>query len=124
MRSSLAPAEVPLARGAAERFDDVATAAVARIDKRWGRELSDVQFVVEDVPDLSDWDREWVPLGRGEAAEAGLPARVVLHRRPIQTRAGGEIELRRLVLDTVVEQVADLLGVDPEEVDPSYSGGA
>jgi predicted Zn-dependent protease with MMP-like domain len=123
MRGALAPAEVPLARSAGERFDDVATAAVARIDKHWGRELSDVQFVVEDVPDLSDWGRDWVPLGRNEPAEAGLPGRVVLHRRPIQTRARGEIELRRLVLDTVVEQVADLLGVDPEDVDPSYSGG-
>lgn len=122
MRGSLAPAEVPLARGAAERFDDVAAAAVARIDKRWGRELSDVQFVVEDVPDLSEWGRSWVPLGRNEPAEAGLPARVILHRRPIQTRASGEIDLRRQVLDTLVEQVADLLGLDPEDVDPAYSG--
>lgn len=122
MRASLAPAEVPLARSGAERFDDVAAAAVARIDKHWARELSDVQFVVEDVPDLSGWGRAWVPLGRNEPAEAGLPARVVLHRRPIQTRARGEIELRRLVLDTVVEQVADLLGVDPDEIDPAYSG--
>jgi predicted Zn-dependent protease with MMP-like domain len=121
MRGSLAPAEVPLARSGAERFDDIAAAAVARIDKHWARELSDVHFVVEDVPDLSSWSRTWVPLGRNEPAEAGLPARVVLHRRPIHTRATGEIELRRLVLDTLVEQVADLLGIDPEEVDPAYS---
>lgn len=113
---------MPLPRTGPERFDEVATAAVARLDKRWGRELTGVQFVVEDVPDLSTWGREWVPLGRHEPAEAGLPARVVLHRRPIQTRAHGEIELRRLVLDTVVEQVAELLGLDPEQVDSGYSG--
>lgn len=111
-----------MARSGAERFDDIAAAAVARLDKHWASELADVQFVVEDVPDLSTWTRTWVPLGRAEPAEAGLPARVVLHRRPIQTRARGEIDLRRLVLDTVVEQVADLLGVDPDEVDPAYSG--
>ncbi len=118
----MAPAEVPLARTTAERFDDVATAAVARLDRRWARELADVQFVVEDVPDVEGWDRDWVPLGRADPAEAGLPARVVLYRRPIQTRAPGEIALRRLVLDVVVEQVADLLDVDPEQVDPGYSG--
>ena len=121
LRGSLAPAEVPLARTAAERFDDVATAAVARLDKRWSAELADVHVVVEDVPDLSDWERDWVPLGRSDAAEAGLPARVVLYRRPIQTRARGEIAMRRLVLDVLVEQVAELLGVEPTEVDPGYA---
>lgn len=123
MRGALTPAEVPLARSAAERFDDVATAAVARVDRQWRRELAGVQFVVEDVPDLSSWTRDWVPPGRYEPAEAGLPARIVLHRRPIQTRAAGEIELRRLVLNTVVEQVAELLGIAPDEVDSAYSGG-
>ncbi len=122
LRGSVAPAEVPLARTAAERFDDIATAAVARLDRHWARELADVQFLVEDVPDVSTWERDWVPLGRADPAEAGLPARVLLYRRPIQTRAAGEIALRRLVLDVVVEQVADLLGVEPDTVDPGYSG--
>jgi hypothetical protein len=120
MRGSLAPAEVPCARSAGERFDDIATAAVARLDKRWPDELGDVQFVVEDVPDLRDWTRDWVPLGRTEPAEAGLPPRIVLHRRPIQTRARGEIASRRLVLAVLVEQVAELLGKEPEEIDPGY----
>jgi predicted Zn-dependent protease with MMP-like domain len=111
---------VPLARTTAERFDDVATAAVARLDKKWARELADVSFVVEDVPDLTSWERDWVPLGRTDAAEAGLPARVVLHRRPIQTRAAGEIAMRRLVLDVLVEQVAELLGLEPSEIDSGY----
>ena len=122
VRGSLAPADVPLAHSPAERFDEVATAAVARVDRQWRRQLADVQFVVEDVPDLSSWTRDWVPMGRHEPAEAGLPARIVLHRRPIQTRAGGEIALRRLLLDTVVEQVAELLGIEPGEVDSAYSG--
>ena len=120
VRGSVAPPDVPLARSAAERFDDIASAAVARLDKRWARDLADVQFVVEDVPDLRTWERDWVPLGRTEPAEAGLPARVVLHRRPIQTRARGEIATRRLVLSVLVEEVAELLGRPPEEIDPGY----
>lgn len=99
----------------------MATAAVARLDKRWSQELTTVTFVVEDVPDLADWDRGWIPLGRADQAEAGLPARVVLYRRPIQARARGEIALRRLILDVLVEQVADLLGIDPADVDPGYT---
>jgi predicted Zn-dependent protease with MMP-like domain len=122
MRGSLASADVPMARTTAERFDDVAAAAVARLDKRWAGELASVQFLVEDVPDLSGWDRDWVPLGRTDPAEAGLPARVVLYRRPIQTRAPGELALRRLVLDVLVEQVAEVLGLDPKDVDGGYSG--
>ena len=120
VRGSVAPPDVPLARSAAERFDDIASAAVARLDKRWARDLADVQFVVEDVPDLRTWERDWVPLGRTEPAEAGLPARIVLHRRPIQTRARGEIATRRLVLSVLVEEVAELLGRPPEEIDPGY----
>lgn len=120
MRGTLAPSDVPSGRSAAARFDDIATAAVARLDKRWPDDLADVQFVVEDVPDLREWTRDWVPLGRAEPAEAGLPARVVLHRRAIQTRAPGEIATRRLVLAVLVEQVADLLGREPDEIDPGY----
>lgn len=99
----------------------MATAAVARLDKRWAQELATVTFVVEDVPDLSGWDRDWIPLGRADPPEAGLPGRVVLYRRPIQSRAPGEIALRRLILDVLVEQVADLLGIDPADVDPGYT---
>lgn len=120
VRGSLAPPDVPLARSAGDRFDDIASAAVARLDKRWARDLAAVQFVVEDVPDLRAWEHDWVPLGRTEPAEAGLPARVVLHRRPIQTRARGEIATRRLVLSVLVEEVAELLGRPPEEIDPGY----
>jgi predicted Zn-dependent protease with MMP-like domain len=44
---------------------------------------------------------------------------VVLYRRPLETRADGE-ELDDLVADVVVEQVAHLLDLPPEDVDPRY----
>jgi predicted Zn-dependent protease with MMP-like domain len=47
----------------------------------------------------------------------------VVYRRPLLARADGEEDLGELVFDVVVEEFAQLLGVDPEDVDPGYSGG-
>lgn len=37
-------------------------------------------------------------------------------------RADGEEDLSELVFDVVVEEFARLVGMDPSEVDPGYSG--
>jgi predicted Zn-dependent protease with MMP-like domain len=57
--------------------------------------------------------------GRAEGG-AGRPPRIVVYRRPLLARADDEEELADLVFDVVVEQVAELLGLDPEDVDPGY----
>ena len=62
-----------------------------------------------------------MPLARSQPAAGGKPARIVVYRRPAQARAEGEEELAALVFDVVVEEVARLLGVDPETVDPGYT---
>jgi predicted Zn-dependent protease with MMP-like domain len=49
-----------------------------------------------------------------------MPARIVVYRRPVETRALDEGDLADLVRDVLVEQVAQLLGRRPEEVDPRY----
>lgn len=121
LRGSLAPQGTPLARSRAQRFDELVVDAVERLDRRWRDQLAKVEFAVEDVPSLEDWDREWVPLARAYAGTGALPARVVVFRRPVETRAaGGAGLLRALIDDVVIEQVAELLGVDPDEVDPGY----
>jgi predicted Zn-dependent protease with MMP-like domain len=51
------------------------------------------------------------------------PPRIVVYRRPLLARADGEEDLGELVFDVVVEEFAQLLGIDPEDVDPGYSGG-
>ena len=51
------------------------------------------------------------------------PTRLVLFRRPIEHRAETRDELEALVLTVVVEQVAELLGIDAELVDPRYQPG-
>ena len=54
------------------------------------------------------------------ARAEGQPARIVIYRRPIEARAHDQRELTALVQDVVVEQVAALLGMAPEDLDPRY----
>lgn len=86
-------------------------------------QVSDIQFAVEDVPpsDPAPWEQR-VVLGRGFAAEPRLrlPARVVVYRRPVTSRAASPEELAELVHQVVVEQLANMLGRRPEEIDPRY----
>jgi predicted Zn-dependent protease with MMP-like domain len=119
LRGPLAPPQVPLALTRAEQFDELVLDAVERLEKRWPQ-LSGVEFAVEDVPpsDVADWSSEQVPLGRMLRAGPEASARIVMFRRPLEARAVGRVELGTLVYDVVVEQVADLLGLDPETIDP------
>lgn len=127
LRGPLLPAVLPGARSRAERFDDDVLAAVERVERRWGKALDGVEFGVEDVPPSAPapWESGGVPLGRYFPADpmAGLSHRVVVYRRPIETRAEDPKELRELVRDVVVEQVAHLLARNPDEIDPDYRGG-
>ncbi len=92
---------------------------VRRLAQRWSKELAGVEFAVEDVPAVNGATQ--VPLGR---VEPGPPTRIIIHRRPVEARGGtaDERELARLVRDVIIEEVADLLGLSPESIDPSYDG--
>ncbi|HUR50985.1 MAG TPA: metallopeptidase family protein, partial [Mycobacteriales bacterium] len=80
-------------------------------------ELPSVEVVVEDVPPEGGDGEDAVPLARTAGRDAGA-AVLVLYRRPIELRAEDEEDLRDLVAEVVVDAVADLLGLDPDEVDP------
>lgn len=126
LRGPLAPREVPISRGGAARFDDFVLDAVEHLERRWSAELAAVEFAVEDVPPVPEdgpaTRGDPVPLGRVLPADAQGHPRVVLYRRPIEARAFDRDELGALVHDVVVEQVAALLGLEPEAVDPDWGG--
>ncbi|MFC4556044.1 metallopeptidase family protein [Georgenia faecalis] len=123
-RGPLIPPTLPGWRTRAEEFDDTVLAVVQRLEKRWAGALDAVEFAVEDVPpsDPSPWEHSAVALGRYFPADsaAGLTHRVVIYRRPVQSRCADAAETRALVRDVVVEQVAQVLGREPEEVDRDY----
>ncbi len=132
MRGPLVPPGVPLARSRSEQFDELVLDAVEHLEERWGEQLAKVEFAVEDVPPVPveptlDPDAEvlrddsgGVPLAQLQPAHADEPARIVLYRRPLEARSPDRGGLADLVHDVVVEQVARLLGLDPDVVDPPY----
>lgn len=106
-------------RTRAEKFEALVVSVAQELTRKH-RPVGDIQFAVEEVPpsDPSPWERG-VVLGRGFDAEprAGLPARIVLYRRPIVSRTREEAEVVELVENVLIEQVAHLLGMRPEELD-------
>ena len=125
LRGRLVPATVPLARTKAEIFDDLVLDTVESLERRYAKELAGVEFAVEDVPpDLNVYDSDVledgeVPLARllpGRPGRQELPPRIVLYRRPLEFRAMDREDLADLVHDVIIEQVANLLGVDPDEL--------
>ncbi|GGR68408.1 putative Zn-dependent protease with MMP-like domain [Nocardioides luteus] len=114
--------KVPVLRTRRERFDDIALSIVTEIDARWQSRLGLIEYAVEESPDIpSDWTAEdHIPLGSLERGAGAKPARLVIYRRPIEHRCQTRAEVEAMVLMVVVEQVADLLGIDAEEVDPRY----
>jgi hypothetical protein len=96
-----------------------------------------VEFAVEDVPlvplgvdpaldeDVVTDETAGGAVPLGPLLPAGVDARgrrtaprVVVYRRPLEARASDRTDLADLVHDVVVDQVARLLHLDPDEVDP------
>jgi predicted Zn-dependent protease with MMP-like domain len=134
VRGLLYPATLPAARSRAERFDAIVLDALEPIDERWHAEIDRLDVAVDEVPEVTDCDPTtvtWgndvvedgnVPLARLVPAgmdHAGLPtrARIVLYRRPLETRARDGGDLSDLIHEVLVEQVANYLGLDPDIID-------
>ncbi len=135
LRGRLVPQTIPLSRSRAQQFDDLVLDAVEHLEGRWAAKLESVEFAVEDVPAVPEGPPETlvygtdviedgaVPLARLLAAGSDdegrpTPPRIVVYRRPLEVRSLDRADLADLVHDIVVEQVANLLGLDPDEVDP------
>ncbi|MBB1255020.1 metallopeptidase family protein [Streptomyces alkaliterrae] len=125
MRGPLAPPQVPLAMSRAESFDGLVRDSAERLERQWPQ-LASVFFAVQEVPQPGPVERigldgpAIVPLGRLVPAHGGRPDCVIVYRRPVELRSKTREERALLVHEVVVEQVAELLGLSPESVDPKY----
>ena len=125
LRGPLAPPGSPLSVTPAERFDLLVLDAVEALEDRWAESLRAVEFAVEEVPPepvdgVGGPADQPVPLGRTFPARDDRPARVVVYRRPVEGRTPSSRLRDAFVHDVVVELVAELLGLEPETVDPDY----
>lgn len=119
LRGPLAWPAVPVMATRAEAFDDLVLDTAGRFRGALGRRWDEVEFAVEDVP--GDGPLPWetsAPLARLFPAEAHLPTRVVIYRRPIEALTARGEETAALVHEVVLDQVAQILGVDPDDLDP------
>ena len=122
MRGPVAPPQVPLAATRSETFDELVRDSVQRLERHWPQ-LAGVDFAVQEVP-REDSEGPGgpgvVPLGRLISAHGQRPDCVVVYRRPVELRTKHRDDRALLVHEVVVEQVAELLGLSPESVDPRY----
>lgn len=126
---------MPVHRSRSELFDDLVLDVVDGLAPRWQQVMEQVELAVEDVPPVRHTridevihqpnviEDSSVPLSRlvpGHRDGLGrehLP-RIVMYRRPLEVRGRSAGDLQSLVHEVVVEQLANLLGIDPSEIDP------
>ena len=135
LRGLIYPASTPAARTRAEKFDALVLAALEPIELRWGSELVDLDLAVDDVPEVDETSPDKVVWGQGVLEDTGVPlaqlvpagvdpdgmpsrARIVLYRRPLETRAKhSDEDLADLLHEVLVEQVAEYLNIEPDAID-------
>ena len=112
----------PVRRTRRQRFDQLVLDVVAPLDERWQQHLGLVEYAVEDAPMVpDDWGDATVPLSSLVRGKGQEPTRLVLFRRPIEHRAQDRDELEAMVHTVIVEQLAELLGLTPDQVDERYA---
>jgi predicted Zn-dependent protease with MMP-like domain len=117
----LSPRGAPVTRSSRELFDSIVLGVVRRLEERWHDELGLIEFAVEEAPIVpEDWTADTVPLASLVRGTGATPTRLVLFRRPIELRCETRSDLDAMVLTVLVEQVSELLGLPPEEIDPGY----
>lgn len=123
VRGPLAPTGSPASVTRAERFGDLVVAAVDRLEPRWGPHLPALDVEVHDVPPsvpgASSLDGE-VPLAAHRPGRGDRPPAVIVYRRPVEVRAPDRPARVELLRDLVAEQLAEILGLAPGDLDPGY----
>ncbi len=129
LRGPLLPQEVPGSRTRGEKFEDLVVDSAERLRELWPAALGNVGWLVEEIPgDLEALvaSGEPAPLGkytRGTPAMGGQPEQlpvVAIYRHPVEALCDTPGQVRELVHEVMIDQVAGLLNIDPDTVDPLF----
>ncbi len=106
-----------------DRFEELVAEALDELPAWVHQRLDNVDVLIEDRP-AADQPRnllglyEGIPLTeRGGDYFGVLPDRITLYRRNIEREARGEQDLKRVVGETVVHEVAHFFGIDDDRLD-------
>lgn len=123
LRGELIPAHLAGSRSRSERFDAWVLESAQRLERLWGEDIQTYQFVVQDIPpgleELAHTGGH-IPYAAGTPAAGPRPAVITVYRHPVESAARGLVPVSELIHDVVVEQLALLMDMDPETVDPTY----
>jgi hypothetical protein len=125
LRGPLLLPQLPGSRTRLERFEDLVAESAERLEELWGARVSAIAFSVALVPGRKSLQRaeaagRGVPLGTTVTASPRRAASVTVYRRPVEELSDSPVDLPDIVHDVVVELVAELLAMAPEDVDPGY----
>lgn len=116
MPGPLSPRSVPAHRSSRESFDLLVGDVLAALDHHFTAEPDHVEVVVEEAPLLPpEWTDE-VPLSILVARPGAV--RIVIFRLPITHRSHIRAELEDLVWSVVLERLAEVWHLSPDELDP------
>jgi predicted Zn-dependent protease with MMP-like domain len=103
----------------AHAFDELVGAALDGLPEQFASALSNVEIVVEDEPEdpgLLGLYRG-VPLTHRDGGYAGvLPDRISIFRGPIERMARSPQDLKRIVRETVLHELAHHFGIDDDRL--------
>lgn len=105
-------------------FDALAVGQLKRLRTAWPDMINSIQFAVTDTAptDPLPWEDQQALRSLAYPAEHGKPARIMLFRRPLLNRAIDKHDLQMMIRDELVKRISELSGMDPEEIDPGYTG--
>lgn len=129
LRGSLLPDSLPGSRTRGEQFEDLVVDSAERLRELWPAALADVSYLVEEVPQKLEEliaSGEPAPLGKYSGAvpasgsRPASPAVIAIYRHPVEALCDTPGQVRELVHEVMIEQVAGLLNIDPDTVDPLF----
>ena len=102
------------------RFDRLVAEAIDALPQWVHDRLDNVEVIVEEHPPRGEpllGLYEGIPLTQRENYGWALPDRISLYRSTIEAEAGGdEEELKRVVADTVIHEIAHFFGISDERL--------
>lgn len=112
----LTPVGLPSRTSPRAEFDEIVTQIVTELGPAFRAETETVEVVVEDVPRLP---REWDdPVPTSIVNRNVDPVRLVLFRLPTSERAVDRRRLEEITWTVLLEQLAAVWQVSPDDLDP------
>jgi predicted Zn-dependent protease with MMP-like domain len=99
------------------RFAHLVRDAMAALPPGLARELAAVDVTLAEVPAVAEGDEMVLAIcSPGEPTAGAARDHITLFRRPLEARARDRTDLRELISEVLVQQIAELRGFDDDQL--------